>query len=352
MIRINIVNNVLCRERYSTYVLKHENSRFTHLLEWSRVIEKSFGFKQVTLIAQKRDEVVGVLPLFGGHSLVKGKYFCSAPIPTYGGPLVSSGEALTELLGAAIRMGEGLKYVNIYSGCSLGIELDKWPKSHVSKRDKTYLLTFNSSINQTFRGLKKNIRRDIRRSEKFGLIAETVNSINKLKIDKFYKLYCRVYCKKHGLIPHRKRFFENMIACMPSGSVVIYFAYYYGKEIAAIFTIQFNKEIYYCYSAHDSQFNKLQPITFLIWKIIEEGHENGCEMLNMGESSRLNEGLTRFKQRWCSTSHTAYSYFFMEKAKKVPVSFSDGYGFYKKVIKAIPLFITQNTLSPLIKFIM
>lgn len=337
-------------DRYSLYVLRHDRARFTHLLEWGKVLEKTFGFKQVTLIAQKGDEVVGVLPLFRGHSLIKGKYCCSVPIPTYGGPLVSSREALKELLDVASKMRRGLKYVNIYSGVPLGIEVDKWPDVRVEKRDRTFLVVFNMSINETFRRLRKNIRRDIRKGERCGLVAETVNSVNMAKIDAFYSLYCRVYCKKHGLIPHTKRFFENIFSYMPAGTVALYLTYYSGKAIAAVLTIQFNNEIYYCYSAHDPNYNKCQPISFLIWKIIENGHVNGFKVFNMGESSTYNEGLTNFKERWCSTSRIAYSYFFMGNAKKVPASFADGYGFYKRVVRAIPLCITKNALTPIIKY--
>ena len=95
--------------QWDAYVNAHPDATFFHRAGWKRVIEAAFGHRTHFMLAERGDEVVGVLPLVEIRSRLFGHGLGSLPFCAYGGILADHDAAWRALDEAAQALAVRLK---------------------------------------------------------------------------------------------------------------------------------------------------------------------------------------------------------------------------------------------------
>jgi hypothetical protein len=105
--------------------------------------------------------------------------------------------------------------------------------------------------------------------------------------------------RKLGVPPQPDRFFLNFHRRMiAAGHGFVTLALHDHRVIAASVSLQFNRSVYYKYSASDQLYLKYKPNHQTVWDTIQWGCENGCTVFDFGRTDPANEGLLSYKRGW------------------------------------------------------
>jgi len=345
MINVITLNDELYN-KYSAYVASKSGARFGHDIEWARVFHDTYGGSIRHLVALDNEKVVGICPFFLGKPIWGGAHYLTSLFPSYFGPLYDSQQALDRILDAIVEATSVSQYSEIISPVPLP-EDERLP--YLEKLDFTYRLPLNNSTEQIFANFRRNYRRILRDPQSHGEFDIYVDSEGNL-VKEFYKLYASLYARKHGVIPHVEKLFNNIYTQYRDGTARIYMAMHNDKYIGGIFTFWRYGEVYCGWSALD--LNAVHsPMHFLIWKIIQDGVAQGYQWFNHGESPRDNERLKLFKQGWGMEPKDTYRYFVPGKISEPVVRAFDRFSWTKKIISIVPPRITSTFISPLIRYV-
>lgn len=346
MIKVVTVSKEL-EKKYSAYVAGRPGARFGHDLEWAEVLRDTYGASIQHLAALENETVVGICPFFLCKPITGGVHYLTSLFPTYFGPLYDSEQVLDSLLDAIQQKASAVQYAEIISPVSLP-EDKRLP--YLEQLDLTYRLPLNDTAENIYGNFRRNYKR-ILRNPKFQEDLEIVADRDGSMVGEFHRLYAHLYARKHGFIPHVESLFRNIYARYPNGSARIYMAKHNGKAIGGIFTFWKHGEVYCGWSAQDVSV-PLEPMHFLIWKIIQDGVAEGYQWFNHGESPRDNESLKLFKQGWGMEPTETYRYFIPGRLAEPVVRTYDRFSWTKKIISYLPSQVTTTFLSPLIRFVL
>src|SRR5947207_1000787 len=90
--------------RWDAFVLSHGEGTFFHRSGWGDIFARIFGLSPRYLIAERGEEIAGILPLVYQKDLLFGKALLSAPFCVEGGPLAVDDEANNALVKAALAL--------------------------------------------------------------------------------------------------------------------------------------------------------------------------------------------------------------------------------------------------------
>src|SRR3954462_14151482 len=94
--------------RWEAFVAACPAATFFHRIGWREVIERSFGHRARSLLAERAGEIVGVLPLAEVKSLLFGHALVSLPFCAVAGVASSESQAAVALQEAAEKLGKKL----------------------------------------------------------------------------------------------------------------------------------------------------------------------------------------------------------------------------------------------------
>ena len=94
--------------RWDAFVQRCPQATFFHRVGWREILEDVFRHRPHYLIAERKGEISGVLPLAEVRSLVFGKALVSLPFCVYGGPAADDGDTERALVTAAAELARSL----------------------------------------------------------------------------------------------------------------------------------------------------------------------------------------------------------------------------------------------------
>lgn len=344
MVNVVTVSEDTC-ERYSAYVAGHPQARFGHDLEWAWTLRDTYGVTIEHLIALEGERVVGICPLFLCKPKVGGAHYQTSLFPSYFGPLYNSEQALNGILDAIVGKTLAVQNAEILSPLPLP-EDERLP--YLEQHDLAYRLPLNNTPEAIFGNFRRNYKRILRDPKLYEGLEWIVDSDGSL-VSEFHRLYAQLYARRHGFIPHVEGLYRNIFDHYKNGTARIYMTRHDGKYIGGIFTFWKYGEVYCGWSAQDLN-TQLAPMHFLIWKIMQDGIEQGYRWFNHGESPRDNESLKLFKQGWGMEPADTYRYFIPGRLSRPNVRLYDRFSWTKKVISALPASLTSRLISPLIRY--
>lgn len=312
------------------YVEKNPDATVYHLLEWKRVMKK-FGHKPLYLVCEEDGRIKGVMPLFYVKGIF-GKRIVSVPLRDRGGPLFDDEAALGALLDKSIEMCKemGCDYVEIKSAKSLPLVSSK------GFLEKKELIDISVALDKNTKGMWELMGRDavrnIKKSLDFGVKCRW--SRNPEDLNKFYRLFIKTR-KRLGVPPYPYSLFKNMMEDMGEAFRLIV-AEYGGKIVSSAIMFAYNKTLIDAYSASDENFLQSKPNNALIWEVIKWGAENGFDVFDFGADHPSCGGLIEFKSRWGGIKKEFYSYFYLNKIKKIPESWANESRLTKGIWQMMP----------------
>ncbi len=260
---------------------------FFHNLEWEEFLEKNFKWLKFERYLYKRD----LLLSFARYRIFGSEHIVSHPFCEYGGPLplkekIDFLEFKKDLLRefrVPLKISFHPKllpfFINIYS--ELGGRRETFFFEDLDKR----------RVEEIWRLLDRNRHRAIKKAKGYNFQIEECQSEKELR--KVYKFYVE-NLKKHRALVYPFSFFKFFFQNKNSKILLVkknshnfggnIFLFY--QNICHSFLCGFNEK-----------YKKWGIHSFLLWKMIEKAHSEGCSIFDFG-GTRKDSSIREFKQRW------------------------------------------------------
>src|SRR3954470_11664080 len=113
--------------RWDSFVASCPGATFFHRAGWREIIEDVFRHRARYVLAERNNDIVGVLPMAELSSRLFGHALVSLPFCVYGGPAANDAEASNALLAHAGRLARSLRvdYLELRNRAALRAD---WPR--------------------------------------------------------------------------------------------------------------------------------------------------------------------------------------------------------------------------------
>ena len=159
-------------------------------------------------------------------------------------------------------------------------------------------INLNRSEDEAWKSIHKDRRKNINRSEKYGLVVDEMK--DETQMDVFYSLLKSTYVNAKVPLADRTLFEAAMKTLVPEGSAKFYLAQHDGRYVGARVILIHKKTIYDWYAGASREDLSLYPNEFLVWHILKWGVENNYSVFDFGGAGDPKKpyGPREFKRRF------------------------------------------------------
>lgn len=282
--------------RWRELVRSHPHASVFHTPEWLEALRRTYGFVPVAYATSDPGSSLSAgVPFAEVRSWLTGRRLVSLPFSDHCQPLVDGPEQLEAILGSAQAdaRARGCRYVQIRPLVATAGALDR---SGFQNEDPLYhyRLDLGPDLETLFKGVKYDVRKDVRRAERSELRHEVGRDGG--TVSAYYRLHVMTRSTQ-AVPPQPIAWFRNLADCL--GEMLdIHLLLRDGVPIAGLITIQYRDQLMWKYSASDPIGDRAGMGKVLMWKSICRAKERGATTLDMGRVEPDNVGLAQFKERW------------------------------------------------------
>jgi FemAB-related protein (PEP-CTERM system-associated) len=324
-------------DAWDAYVRRHRFGSPFHLSAWRKTIEDTFRYKPMYLVARRRGEICGGLPLFLVENVMLGRVLLSTPFAVYGGVLADDAQAQRVLRNEVIRLAHELRvqYVelrNAYEDQALGFE-------RVS-RYVTFTQEIDADEQKILESIPRKTRYMVRKSLKQGF--ET-------RIAGHSKAFQEMYSKnlrKLGTPSFPSKFFSKLSEHF-GDAIDIREVMLEGKIASTVLTFYFRDQVLPYYGASEPAFNGVAPNNFMYYDLMRWAGAHGYRVFDFGRSKKNVGGSYDFKAHWGMVERELPYEMLLVKRKDLP-NFSPANPAFSlpcKIWRKLPLSVTR-TIGP------
>jgi len=284
--------------RWEQFVTTHRESSIFHHKGWLKALKMTYGYRPLVVTSTPDGEPLSDGVVFAEvMSWITGARLVSLPFADHCEPLVRETDTLSELcrwLSTESRAAKW-RYIELRP-----LSRDAEVSSHleVSNSFWHHSLDLTAPLGQIFTRFHKSCtQRRIRHADHAGLTYEKGNS-SRILAD-FYRLLT-ITRRRQQLLPQPLAWFGNLVTCL-GNNLDIRVAHKDSKPLAAILTLRHGHNVVYKYGCSDESANKLAPMPFLFWRMIEESKGENAQQIDFGRTDLENRGLTAFKDHFGTT---------------------------------------------------
>jgi len=323
-------------KEWDDYVRKSKNSTFFHQIGWKRVIRDTYHHQPFYLVAKQDGRISGIFPSFRIKYPFFGDISISLPFAPYGGICADDEQTSLQLF-------EFMKKSNANDSIRSTEIRSMSQIPDIGTLDISYysmILSLHSDINAQWSGLRKSMRRYVKKSQSANL---EINLISK-NIEGFFNLYSRTM-RDFGTPGHSDQFFKNVFREFPHNARIAQVDHK-GDCIASILLLEFKDMIIYGWGASDENFSHLHPNYLLFWNAINEGCSRQFGSFDFGRSM-INEGTFLFKTGWGAEPHQLYYHYYPQRTLNTKKT-NPKRQVFAAIWKQLPVLITTK-LGPKIR---
>jgi len=290
---------------WDTFVENHPNGTPFHLTGWLQSIEKSFRFKNLSLIIRNSEgTIIAIFPAFLIHLFGRGRRLLSLPFSDYGGVIFNNSAQYDARLFLKI-------FRDKFNPDFIEVRGDIFKTKNFCTLDyyKYHRLYLTMDKELLWKRIdNRTVKYSIRKARKNGVIIREQNDSEGLS--EFQRLHFLTR-KKHGVPSQPSCFFTNIFKYLISQNKgFLLLAYFKDVPVAGSLFLKCGKGIFYKYNASDpNMVRKVTPNHLLTWQAIEKSKIEGYHFIDFGRTSPDNTGLMRYKSNWGTTIHDL-PYFF------------------------------------------
>jgi hypothetical protein len=168
----------------------------------------------------------------------------------------------------------------------------------------------------------------------------------------FYRLFVRIYRKKHRMLPQPRVLFEQLLALPPGVRSARAYAVHDKKTssfLGGLFVL--TDEVQWCYVwGATSQTGSYPDLsTLLIGMAMRDAAAAGARVFSLGASPLSHESLRQFKRNWGGEEHPILTYHWREPAREVDLH--AGYPLAKALVARSPLWLLRGVSAPAVKWL-
>lgn len=272
---------------WDAYARSRPSATFFHLRGWTGTLERTFSYRDFSLIATRGAEVCGLLPLLLVPHIPFGRSLISTPFGVYGGICADDAEAGEALLARAHAIGEqlGVRYLELR-------QLD--PVSDLPV--KNLYVTFRRPIFPTQEENMAAIPRNQRRSIRVGIANGLTSRVGDEELlDGFYHVYSHSM-RNHGTPVFPKRLFASLLREFGSACRILG-VFHKDRMVAGVMTFLFRDQVMPYYGGALRDAFRLAANDFMYWSLMCHGMEQGYKVFDFGRS-KMGSGSYHFKRHW------------------------------------------------------
>jgi len=290
--------------RWDAFLQTHARASVFHSTPWLKALAKTYGYDPIAITNSPPDENLrSAIVACRVESWFTGRRLVSLPFSDHTDTLVDDPADSHDLFSGledTLRR-EKLRYIELRPTREVDFATSL---SQSTQRYCFQQIDLAPSLDSIFKAFHKDsIQRKIRRAKKEKLVYTEGRSEVLLK--EFYRLFVMTR-RRHGLPPQPRKWFGNLVESF-GDALKIRMAYHGDRPVASILTLKFKGTLVYKYGCSDTKYNNRGGMPMLFWRSIQEAHELGLRVFDLGRSELDNAGLITFKQRW-GASQTILTY--------------------------------------------
>ena len=274
-------------DRWEAFVQRCPDATFFHRIGWREVIEDVFRRRSHYLIAERRGEVVGVLPLAEVKSRLFGHALVSLPFCVYGGPAANDPESDRALIDAAVTLAQSLRVEHLELR-NRTAKCAGWPRQDLYV---TFRKGLARDVEANLAAIPRKQRAMVRKGIKSGLRSELDASV-----DRFFALYAD-NVHRHGTPPFSRRYFARLLEIFGDCCQVLTVVDTTGRPVSSVMSFYFKDEVLPYYAGDTDDARELAANDFKYWELMRRACERGVRIFDYGRSKR-DTGSFAFKKNW------------------------------------------------------
>ncbi|MCI0337024.1 MAG: FemAB family PEP-CTERM system-associated protein [Acidobacteria bacterium] len=302
--------------RWDRYVKRAPAATFCHQSGWMDVVERTWHYRSLSLFAERKEEIIGVLPLFHVKSRWFGSMLVSTPNAVYGGAVADDAGISRALVLAAQELALELD-VDYLELRDTGLTEDKLPDEKFRRRD--LYVTFEHPIDSDEEGQEslmksfpRDIRRMIRQGAKHGLSSEFGREE---LLDDFYDVYA-VSVRNLGTPVYPKRLFAEFLRRFPNECDILVIRQ--AKRIAGgVMSFYFRDTVLPYFGGAYPEFYRTGVNNYMYWELMRSAATRGYRVFDFGRSKR-GTGAYEFKRGWGMTERSLPYKYFLVRTGEMP----------------------------------
>ena len=307
-----------------------------HNVGWARVLQESYGYAPLYLVAGNGDNVSAVLALMEVKSWLTGRRGVSLPFTDECNVLASDEGSARLVTERAMRLGRERMWK--------GVEMRGTGGRFVSAETMGgsflgHQLDLRIGEQALFGRVASPVRRAIRKAEREDCRIQVERT--PLALRTYYGLHCLTR-KRHGLPPQPWSFFAGIqrhLFQMNGGFVVL--SYSRDQPVAGAVFLCHGRHAIYKYGASNLAFQNLRANNLVMWEAIRWLVQNGFETLSFGRTAVQNDGLRRFKLGWGTAEYPISYQEFDYRKNGYVVGADEAYGWHNAIFSRLPIWLSR-----------
>jgi FemAB-related protein (PEP-CTERM system-associated) len=275
------------RQAWAAYVQETPSGSLFHHPDWCESVESAFRHRPLHRMARRRDEVVGVLPLFEVRSVLAGKLLVSVPYGTYGGILGDDDDARAALAAEALRLVRA-RHARALELRSASASL---PGMISDQRYAGFVRPLPLRVAELATYLPRKARAAVRQArEREGLAVQHSTEL----LPTVWRLYARSM-RRLGSINYPYGFFQTLVARLGVRAWVTVI-WKENRPAAGLLSFVFRDTVHPYFVGVDERVRCTGATNLLYSAVMERAVRSGLHWLDFGRSRRDNSGSFNFKR--------------------------------------------------------
>lgn len=318
-----------------------------HTEAWRRILEHSYGFEPLYLVARRSSRIVEGLPLFSvRHPLLPISKLVSTPFngcsPAFLGDDRAAQEAIVDRA-VAIARERSARYLEIRTDAEL-----PWleERDFAARRPLAFPRLLLSDRESTFRRLANSHRGAVKQASRLGV--EVSQSDQLADLATFYRIMLDLF-QGFGSPTAKLSYFEQIwreLGARDECRLLV--ARHEERVLGAGLFFFCNRRAVYKNSACAPDSLRFRPYNALVWRAIEMAIERGVEEMDLGATSPADTGLLQFKLNWgAEPRRPVYYYHAVSGHFPELEQYFDAYAWQKAIWRRLPRALVAR-IGPLV----
>jgi FemAB-related protein (PEP-CTERM system-associated) len=274
-------------QAWDAFVREQRSATFFHLSGWKSVIERAFGHRTFYLVARRRGEICGVLPLTQVRSLLFGNSLISNAFCIHGGILAEDEDARDRLRTAAIEIGRerNVGWIEFRSADDA-----QAPWRSRSDLYVTFRRPLTTNVEENLKAIPRKHRAKVRKAIAHGLRSEVDEDVERL-----HRIYAHSV-RRLGTPVFSKKYFQLLKEVFGTACDVVT-VLDKTRPIASMMSFYFRDEVMTYYGGGLKEAREVAGNDFMYWEVMRRACERGVGIFDFGRS-KIGTGAHDFKREW------------------------------------------------------
>lgn len=309
-------------------IVTHPRGTFFHGSAWAKVLRDTYGARPRYWLRRGEFRLRDLLPVMELDSPLTGRRAASLPFTDECSPLLDDETRPQDMLGL-------LQCEGIQRGWRYWEGRGDWRMTEPSPAFLGHDVALDSRPDSILARFTPATRRAIRKAQHSGLRVKIESSAEPMRV--FFDLHCQTR-RKHGVPPQPVEFFENIqrhVLARDLGFVAV--AWLDRRPVAAAVFLVLGERAFYKFGASATKYLALRGNNLVMWEAMRELSRRGATTLDMGRTSRVNEGLRRFKLGFGAVERDISCCRYDFRTRKFEAYVDRAHGWHNRVFRALPL---------------